>query len=37
MTITPHGSPAFKPNQYWVNPKPESLRAQSCGHGTYSW
>ncbi len=37
LRITPHGSAAFHPNKYWVDPKPVTYRAQSCGQGTWSW
>jgi len=37
LTITPHGSATFHPNKYWGIPKPMTLSAQSCSHGTWSW
>jgi hypothetical protein len=37
LRITPHGSAAFHPNKYWVNPKAVTYGAQNCGRGTWSW
>ncbi len=38
MTVTSHAKTSFHPNPYWTNPPAhQTLRASSCGSGTWSW